>query len=83
MQRAVVEVVRADSQFREAFDRRLDALLAQQELFCRNADGYLVSVDPARSSTENDERRSKVLEQLEREGFVEQAVEVLKCLSKL
>jgi hypothetical protein len=55
----------------------LYALLAEYRLFKRGADGYLTSWGPERP-TDKEERLAQIYEQLDQEGYVEGAVDVLK-----
>ncbi len=72
-----VGIVRSDEGFRRRFDKRLDELLAQTGMR-RGIDGYLDStnVDPFRPDL--DEISASLVDQLDREGFVNEAVTVLR-----
>lgn len=72
-----VGIIRSDEDFRHRFDDRLDTLLARTGMR-RGADGYLDStnVDPFRADL--DEISAELVEQLDREGFVNEAVTVLR-----
>ncbi|MGH8572471.1 MAG: hypothetical protein ACREX8_07845, partial [Gammaproteobacteria bacterium] len=71
-----VGIIRSDEGFQRRFDERLDGLLAQTGMR-RGADGYLDSanVDPFRPDL--DAISAALVEQLDREGFVDDAVSVL------
>ena len=72
---ATVAVMRHPG-FRQAFDARVDALLAERELGRRDEAGYLVSdLDPGKWSTKWNAALHLLGEQLEKEGFAEQACE--------
>jgi hypothetical protein len=72
----LVGAIRSDKSFRERFDDELDGFLEKSGLCKRNKDGYLGSVEimpPAEM-----ERRSQiVIEELDRNGFIDGVVEVL------
>ncbi|MGH3693666.1 MAG: hypothetical protein ACRDRX_06680 [Pseudonocardiaceae bacterium] len=72
-----VGIIRSNEGFQRRFDERLDALLAQTGMR-RGADGYLDSanVDPFQSDL--DEISAALVDQLDREGFVDDAVTVLR-----
>ncbi len=72
-----VGIIRSDDGFQRRFDERLDALLAQTGMR-RGADGYLDSanVDPFQAGL--DEISAAAVEQLDREGFVDDAATVLR-----
>lgn len=72
-----VGIIRSDDGFQRRFDERLDALLAQTGMR-RGVDGYLDSanVDPFQAGL--DEISAAAVEQLDREGFVDDAVTVLR-----
>jgi CheR methyltransferase, SAM binding domain len=70
-----VGIIRSDENFRRRFDERLDALLAQAGI-CRGADGYLGGTD--NTPAELEECGAALIEQLDREGFVDDAVTVLR-----
>jgi hypothetical protein len=73
-----VGTIRADSRFRQRFDNRLDALLAKLGVCARAADGYLGGASEDMPS-EDLARCSAVLAgQLDDEGFVDDAVTVLR-----
>jgi len=76
-QAIVVAQIRADTAFRRDFDNRFDALLAEQRLFKRGTDGYLISWGSEMPADKN-ERLAQINEQLDQEGYVEGAVTVLK-----
>lgn len=72
-----VGAVRADTEFRQRFDTRLDALLAELRVCARGADGYL-GRPAADVSTEDAALASSVLAtRLVDEGFADGAAEVL------
>jgi hypothetical protein len=76
-QAIVVAQIRADTAFRRDFDNRFDALLAEQRLFKRGTDGYLISWESEMPADKN-ERLAQINEQLDQEGYVDGAVTVLK-----
>jgi SAM-dependent methyltransferase len=75
---AAVATVRADEQFRGRFDDRLDALLAQRGFCPRGPDGYLGGPDEKMSGDECTQQCAELAARLEREGFVDDAVTVLR-----
>lgn len=72
-----VGIIRSDDGFRCRFDERLDALLTQAGICCRGADGYL-GADKDASPAELDAYAPMLVEQLDGEGFVDQAIAVLR-----
>ena len=72
-----VGIIRSDEKFQRRFDERLDALLAQTGMR-RGADGYLDSTNVDPFQADLDEINAALVEQLDREGFVEEAVTVLR-----
>ena len=75
-QAILVAQICADPAFRRDFDSRLDALLAEHELFKRGTDGYLTSWGSEMPADKN-ERLAQINDQLDQEGYVEGAVHVL------
>lgn len=75
---AAVATLRGDERFRRQFDERLDALLAQRGFCTRGSDGYLGGPDQNMSVDEQAEQVPELADQLDREGFVEDAVGVLR-----
>jgi len=75
-QAVLVGQIRADTAFRRDFDSRFDALLAEHRLFKRGTDGYLTSWGPEMPADKN-ERLAQINEQLDQEGYVKGAVNVL------
>ncbi|MDQ2789712.1 MAG: hypothetical protein M3Y73_08395 [Actinomycetota bacterium] len=73
-----VGIIRSDEAFRHRFDERLDALLAQAGICRRGADGYLHNADDDTTLADHDEYAPVLVEQLDREGFVDEAVTVLR-----
>jgi hypothetical protein len=72
----LVAQIRADTTFRRDFDSRFDALLAEQRLFKRGTDGYLTTWE-AEMPADKVEHLAQINEQLDQEGYVEGAVNVL------
>jgi SAM-dependent methyltransferase len=72
-----VGIIRSDEGFQRRFDERLDALLAQTGMR-RGADGYLDSANVDPFQADLDEISAASVEQLDREGFVDDAVTVLR-----
>lgn len=72
-----VATVRKDEQFRLDFDRRVDLLLAEHQLSYRNEEGYLTSL-PLDFGLERIPHVAEINEQLDQEGYVAGAVEVLQ-----
>lgn len=75
---AAVATLRGDERFRGHFDERLDALLAQRGFCPRGSDGYLGGPDQTMSTDEQAEQVPELADQLDREGFVDDAVGVLR-----
>ena len=75
---AAVATVRADEQFRGRFDERLDALLVQRGFCPRGPDGYLGGPRGQMSVDECTKQCAELAAQLEREGFVDDAVTALR-----
>lgn len=73
-----VGIIRSDEGFRRRFDGRLDVLLAQTGICRRGADGYLGGADDGVPLADLDEYAPVLVEQLDREGFVDEAVAVLR-----
>lgn len=73
-----VGIIRSDENFRRRFDDRLDALLAQSGVCHRGVDGCLGGADPNATPADIEERGAALIEQLDREGFVDDAVTVLR-----
>jgi hypothetical protein len=73
-----VGIIRSDENFRRRFDERLDALLARSGVCHRGADGCLGGADPNLTPADIEERGAALIEQLEREGFVDDVVTVLR-----
>ncbi|GAB3893592.1 hypothetical protein GCM10029964_070620 [Kibdelosporangium lantanae] len=77
-----VGTVRADAEFRQRFDTRLDELLAELRVCARRADGYL-GRPSADVSAEDVARASSVLAaRLVDEGYADGAAEVLNRLGR-
>lgn len=72
-----VGIIRSEEGFQRRFDERLDALLAQTGMR-RGADGYLDSANVDPFQADLDEISAGLVEQLDREGFVDDAVTVLR-----
>jgi hypothetical protein len=75
---ALAAILRADSDFRARYDARNDALLAEKRLFVRDSEGQLTPAPDQLPQSLWIEAREQIALQLEREGFAEQAVAVLK-----
>jgi hypothetical protein len=73
-----VGTIHNDDAFRIQFDERLDALLAQNGICRRQPDGYLGAADEQVTKTVLDEGTAAINEQLGSEGFVDDAVTVLR-----
>lgn len=73
-----VGTIRADPQFRQRFDDRLDALLAKLGVCARDADGYLGGAPQDMPASELSLCSSVLASQLDDEGFVDDAVDVLR-----
>ncbi len=72
-----VGIIRSDDGFRRRFDERLDALLAQTAICRRGTDGYLGGAGEGVPPVDLEERTASLVEQLDDEGFVDEAVAVL------
>jgi SAM-dependent methyltransferase len=72
-----VGIIRSDEGFQHRFDERLDALLAQTGMR-RGDDGYLDSANVDPFQADLDQISAALVEQLDREGFVDEAVIVLR-----
>ncbi len=73
-----VGIIRSDEGFRRRFDERLDVLLAQTGICHRGADGYLHDGHEGTPMADLGDRAVALVEQLDREGFVDEAVTVLQ-----
>ena len=73
-----VGLVRSDDAFRRRFDERLDELLTQTGICHRGANGYLGGPDEGATFADVDERSAAVAEQLDSEGFVDEAITALR-----
>lgn len=73
-----VGIIRDDDAFRARFDERLDALLAQEGICRRQPDGYLGATDEPVTPTVLDDVTAALTQQLDSEGFVDDAVTVLR-----
>ncbi|SMC51985.1 CheR methyltransferase, SAM binding domain [Kibdelosporangium aridum] len=73
-----VGTIRTDTPFRRRFDGRLDALLANLNMCPRGADGYLGHAPPEMPAEERSRCSSILAAQLDDEGFVTEAVDVLR-----
>ncbi len=73
-----VGIIRSDDGFRRRFDERLDALLAQAGICARGVDGYLASAVEDTTLDNLDEQIADLCEQLDHEGFVDDAITVLR-----
>ena len=73
-----VQTVRKDSEFIRDFDGRLDELMAEKGIFQRGNDGYLSFHAQDMPAAELEIGVAQVLEQLDQDGFVEGAAEVLR-----
>jgi SAM-dependent methyltransferase len=73
-----VGIIRRDEGFRRRFDQRLDALLERAGICRRETDGYLGGPDDRATLTDFDEQNAALAEQLDHEGFVDEAVTVLR-----
>ncbi|MGH3984000.1 MAG: hypothetical protein ACRDST_15295 [Pseudonocardiaceae bacterium] len=73
-----VGIIRRDEGFRRRFDERLDTLLAQAGICSRGADGYLGGADDGTPLVNLNEYSPVLVEQLDSEGFVDEAVTVLR-----
>lgn len=73
----LVGVIRSDERFRHDYDSRLDELLAEKRLWLRQ-DGFLVAPPNPLPTTERDQAREVIEEQLDNDGFTDHAVSILK-----
>ncbi|MGH3885346.1 MAG: class I SAM-dependent methyltransferase [Pseudonocardiaceae bacterium] len=73
-----VGIIRSDDGFRRRFDVRLDELLAQAGVCARGADGYLAGAAEETKLDDFEEHSADLVEQLDREGFVDDAVRALR-----
>lgn len=67
-----------DSELIRDFDGRLDELMAEKGIFQRGNDGYLSFQAQDMPAAELEVGVAQVLEQLDQDGFVEGAAEVLR-----
>jgi len=74
----LVAILRADDRFRTSYDKRTDALLAEKRLLVRGADGHLAPPPDSLPESGWIAAREEIAVQLEREGFADQAVTVLR-----
>jgi hypothetical protein len=74
----VIRILRNDKDFVAAHDRRLDEMLAEHDFCARKASGYLGGLPAIGGSELMDKAPDVILGVLEREGYVEAAVDVLK-----
>jgi hypothetical protein len=73
-----VGIIRNDEAFRIRFDEWLDALLAQNGVCRRQPDGYLGIADEQVTEAALDQRTAAIIQQFYSEGFVDDAVTVLR-----
>lgn len=73
-----VGIIRNDDAFRIRFDERLDALLAQKGICRRQPDGYVGAVDEQVTPSVLDNGAAAIAQQLDSEGFVDEAITVLR-----
>jgi SAM-dependent methyltransferase len=73
-----VGIIRADDEFRRRFDDRLDALLTKLGVCARGPDGYLGGAPEGMPAEELAQCSSVLASQLDDEGFVDEAVAVLR-----
>jgi hypothetical protein len=74
---SLVSVLRSDEDFRTAFDRALDSLLAEKRIFLRDAKGHLVPAPDQQPATDWNPTREAINAELDKRGFVDRAVSVL------
>ena len=74
----LVGVIRCDGQYMSRLNARFDELLRLHELMVRDADGYLTWAGPDSLQKAVGETAAVVAEQLDRDGFTEDACEVLR-----
>ena len=73
----VIRILRSDEDFVYSHDRRLDELLAEQNFCARKASGYLGGLPKDAGSELMDKAPNIINSVLEREGYLEAAVDVL------
>ncbi|MCE7011061.1 hypothetical protein LWC34_50900 [Kibdelosporangium philippinense] len=73
-----VGTIREDTPFRRRFDKRLDMLLAKLNMCPRDANGYLGHAPDEMPAEERSRCSSVLASQLDDEGFVAEAVDVLR-----
>lgn len=73
-----VGIIRGDGGFRRRFDVRLDEMLVRAGVCARGADGYLAGAAEEARLGNFEERSADLVEQLDCEGFVADAVSVLR-----
>lgn len=73
-----VGIIRNDDDFRRRFDERLDELLAHAGLCRRDTGGYLSDANEDLTVAEIDNRIAELVDQLDDDGFVDDAVDVLR-----
>jgi hypothetical protein len=74
----LVGTIRSNTKFRNQFDQRLDDLLLKNNLYCRDKDGFLLEFDTKISTEDRTNRIVEVFDTLDKEGYVDEAVNVLK-----
>ncbi len=74
----VMRILRSDGDFVTAHDRRLDELLAELNFCTRNTSGYLGGLPEVAGAELMEEAPNIISSTLEREGYVEAAVDVLQ-----
>ena len=77
-QAKLVGLLRADAEFRDAYDARYDAMLAAKRLFVRDSAGCLIAPPEQLPQTEWINAQEEILVELEREGFAERAAAVFR-----
>ena len=70
--------LRSDAGFWPAFSRRMDALMAKFNLCQRLSDGFLKPLNEEMTVTEFIQNTSRLWQQMEKEGFMEEAVSALE-----
>ena len=70
--------LRSDTGFWPAFSRRVDALMAKFDLFQRSSDGFLNALNEEMTVTEFIQNTNRLWQQMEKEGFLEEAVAALE-----
>jgi len=68
----------ADDEFRSIYDARYDALIAEKRLYFRDADGCMATAPDQLPQSEWFNAQEEIQLALEREGFAERAVAVLR-----